>query len=164
MRTTTDTYRPARAIMTAGELDAHKITTEGRDYRLSDDGYDDMDVAARTGWLAVSGWGHDGWDLGDWPYVVVSVRNMGGDRVPDHAQGYQLRITVEGDSTVYRFDSLADREAAIDYLFVWYGLGHDYESWTDEGLTSDKRSALDAGTLRVPVRFRGPFSWARSES
>lgn len=160
----------ARAIMTAGELRRHRVTSHGRDYSKSDDGYSDMEVAAAEDWHAVSGWGRDGWDLGDWPYVVISVRNRaasstrcgecGTIRSADTG-GYEMRQTVEGDTDVYRFSSVEDRNAAIDYLFVWYGLGKELDEWTVEGLTPDKRDALDAGTLRVPEQFRGPFRWAR---
>ena len=143
-----------RAIMTREELAKHHVDKGGRDYRLSCDGYGDMEVAANEGWHAVSGWGLDGWDLGDWPYVVISVRNLDGDV-------YEMRQTVEGDTDVYRFTTIEDRCAAIDYLFVWYGLGREYDEWGDAGLTYDKREALDAGALRVPERFRGAFSWDR---
>lgn len=194
---------PMRPIMTRDELAGHKVDEHGRDYSKSDDGYSDMEVASGEGWHAVSGWGRDGWDLGDWPYVVVSVRNRpakvetwtggrpGGrgtgdetlsvplaklqatldellaDRIKweivDHG-GYEMRQTVEGDTTVYRFATLEDRAAGIDYLFVWYGLGREYDEWIVEGLTHDKRDGLDAGALRVPERFRGPFSWERLDA
>ena len=52
-----------RAIMTASELRTHQIDQLGRDYRLSDDGYGDMEVASKEGWTAISGWGQDGCDL-----------------------------------------------------------------------------------------------------
>lgn len=145
-----------RPIMTAVELDAHRTDAHGRDYSRSDDGYSDMEVAAEEGWHAIAGWGRDGWDLGDWPYVVISVRCP----VTEDGRGqYQVRQTVEGDSTIYNFDTNADQSAAIDYLFVWYGIGQDYDEWTAAGLTS--REALDAGTLRVPDEFRGPYSASR---
>lgn len=146
-----------RPVMTSDELSARQVDSHGRDYSRSDDGWDDMEVAASEGWSAVSGWGRDGWDLGEWPYVVVSVRDVAADR-------WEMRQTVEGDTTVYRFATTSDRDAAIDYLFVWYGLGKEYDEWVAEGLTHDKREALDAGTLRVPERFRGPFSWARLDA
>ena len=75
-----------------------------------------------------------------------------------------MRQTVEGDTTVYIVESDADRDAAIDYLFIWYGLGKEYDEWLVEGLSPDKREGLDAGALRVPERFRGAFSWARLEA
>ena len=164
-----------RAIMTASELRRHRVDSHGRDYNKSDDGWSDMEVAASEvpPWRAVSAWGRDGWDLGDWPYVVISVREThdssqcdpictlagetGSDFCPPNR--YQMRQTVEGDTDVYAFSTAEDRDAAIDYLFVWYGIGRDYDEWAVAGVTS--REALDAGALRVPAEFRGAFSWAR---
>ena len=159
--------------MTRDELAAHEVASHGRDYSRSDDGYSDMEVAAEDGWHAIAGWGQDGWDLGDWPYVVVSARTLH-DMTKDVPEGicYEMRQTCEGDTTVYRFATIEDRDAAIDYLFIWYGIGHEYDEWEVNGLgprwndkTShyDSRDALDTGTLRVPERFRGPYSWKRTE-
>lgn len=136
-----------RPIMTRDELARHHVSEHGRNYSKSDDGYGDMEVAASDGWHAVSGWGRDGWDLGNWPYVVLSVRNVNGS--------FQLQSVCEGDHTIYAFNSMADRNAAIDYLFLWYqaGLG-------DLDIDVD-RETLDAGTLRVDEKYRGPFSWER---
>lgn len=145
-----------RPIMTAAELASHKTDAHGRDYSRSDDGYGDMEVAATEGWSAISCWGSDGWDLGDWPYVVISIRirnaPLGGDDTK-----YQVRQTCEGDTTVWTFDKPEDCRAAIDYLFIWYGLSRGYDEWAVEGLTDDKRDGLDAGALRVPEKFRGPY-------
>lgn len=148
-----------RPIMTAAELETHRVDSHGRDYSKSDDGYSDMEVAAGEGWHAIAGWGRDGYDLGDWPYVVISVRCP----VTSDGKGqYQVRQTVEGDTTVYSFDTNADQSAAIDYLFVWYGIGREYEEWAVLGVTS--REGLDAGYLRVPEELRGPYSSARVSS
>jgi len=148
-----------RPIMTAAELQSHHLTAHGRDYSRSDDGYDDMEVNGKKGWRALSGWGQDGWDLGNWPYVVISH----GDKADGDGK-YRLLSVCEGDHDVYAFDSPEDREAATDYLFIWYGLAKEYDTWEAEGLTCDKREALDAGALRVPERFRGPFSWKRIDA
>jgi hypothetical protein len=182
-----------RPIMTAAELDSHRVDAHGRDYSRSDDGYSDMEVAAGEGWHAIAGWGRDGYDLGDWPYVVVSVRSLPakvevfglvrpGDIYEKSAAdlpaflaelgrldrdffevvqppAFEMRQTCEGDTTVYRFDSAADRDAAIDYLFVWYGIGQEYDEWAVLGVTS--REGLDAGTLRVPEELRGPYGASR---
>lgn len=165
-----------RPIMTRAELASHEVGQHGRDYSRSDDGWDDMEVAAEDGWHAVSGWGRDGYDLGDWPYVVISVRDTATASPGtsyDRAQRYQMRQTVEGDTTVYAFRTPEDRAAAIDYLFIWYGIGREYEEWAVLGVPSTydaqaggyhARHALDAGTLRVPEQLRGPFSWKRLDA
>lgn len=157
--TFTDPYSPTRPIMTAAELLTHHLTAFGRDYTVSCDGWDDMEANGAKGWRSVSAWGRDGWDLADWPYVVISH----GTLKADGPGKYRLLSVCEGDHTVYTFDTPADRDAATDYLFIWYGVGRSYDEWVAEGLTDDKRAALDAGALRVPVRFRGPFSWARMD-
>lgn len=183
-----------RPILTAAELRTFQVDQHGRDYSLSDDGYSDMEVAATEGWEPIAGWGADGWDLGDWPYVVISARRTipcpycgpgpcrgtaltpgGRDlerfadihyarAVPDRG-AYEMRQTVEGDSTVYRFASREDRDAAIDYLFLWYALGNlasrlaeddpDWQAVYGDG--NGRREGLDVGTLRVPERLRGPY-------
>jgi len=149
---TTDTYAPTRPVMSAAELKRHHIDRAGRDCALSGDGYDDMELASRSGWHAVSSWGRNGWDLGNWPYVVISVRTHT-DRVHD---AYEMRQTVEGDTDVYAFSTAADRDAAIDYLFQWYAAG---TAWSVA--THETRERLDAGDLEVPTAWRGPFSWER---
>lgn len=188
-----------RPIMNAAELAQARTGAHGRDYSRSDDGYSDMEVAATEGWRAIAGWGRDGWDLGDWPYVVISVRTHRWCEVPlcgrtltpsemlsidsdydfvEHdghtirsTRRYQMRQTCEGDTTEYSFATTDDRDAAIDYLFVWYGISKGHEEWTAAGLYQawgpdgkllySARERLDAGTLEVPERFRGPYSAAR---
>jgi hypothetical protein len=145
--------------MTAGELQRHKIGTYGRDYSRSDNGYGDIEVNAEEGWNALSSWGLDGWDLGEWPFVVLSVRTQ--------EEGYELLSVVEGDHTLYCFDSQEERAAAIDFLFVWYGLSRNYAGWIAAGIpawdgkTSPARALLNRGELAVPAQLRGPFSSER---
>lgn len=141
-----------RKMMSAAELDAHRVGSHGRDYK-SDDGYGDMEVARTEGWREIAGWGADGWDLGDWPYVVISHR--------DGTGRHEMRQTVEGDTTVYVFETDEDRDAATDYLFLWYGIGS--MTFRDvSGFTYEDREQLDAGKLEVPDKFRGPWSHVRT--
>lgn len=139
----------ARPIMTAAELKAHYVGANGRNYAESDDGYSDMAAEAGRGWSNVSSWGADGWDLGDWPYVSFQVKHEGAS--------FLLQQIVEGDRSRWAFDSRDDLYAAIDYLFLWYAAG---ESWAP--LTYEQRNALNAGTLRIPEQFRGPYAPAGS--
>ena len=157
--------------MTAAELRTFQVQEYGRDYAESDDGYSDMEAEEGRGWLAVANWGRDGWNLGTWPYVVMYVRNVtscgfcganltdgSGDGVNGHWQNctsnagrFGLMQIVEGDRTVWAFASQEDREAAIDYLFLWYAAG---ERWAP--LTEGDRERLNVGELEVPAEFRGP--------
>lgn len=136
---TETTYKP----MTAAELAEHKTGEHGRDYTVSCDGYDDMEQAAAQGWHVLSNWGRDGWDLGDWPYVAISVRTVKGK--------WQVQQVCEGDHTMYEFASEADRDRAIDYLFLWYAAD---KFWAP--LKWEDRERLDRGELDVEYRFRGP--------
>lgn len=56
----------------------------------SGDGYDWMDEAIGAGWRVIASWGADGWDMGDWPYVIVGYRML-----PDNT--YISIVRVEGD-------------------------------------------------------------------
>lgn len=132
-----------RPLMTAAELREHQTGSNGRNYAEADDGYSDMEAEAGRGWNTVASWGRDGWNLGDWPYVSFQVRERSGQ--------YELQQIVEGDRTRWTFATLADRNAAVDYLFLWYSAGEDWSP-----VTYENREHLNAGTLRVDDRFRGP--------
>jgi len=150
----TDTYVPTWPVMGRAELAQHEIPAEDVRCHLSSwggDGYDRMEHSEKAGWQSVSSWGHDGWDLGDWPYVVIKTAK--------HNGRFLLAQDVEGDLTVYGFDSEANRESAIDYLFAWYASTH--RDWLPAEIT---REILDAGAANLPVKFRGPFSWKRLEA
>jgi hypothetical protein len=152
----TDTMTATRPVMTSAELNGHRVSQYGRDYRESDDGYGDMAAESKRGWQPVSGWGADGWDLGDWPYVVIYVRPARNRFAPDKSTTFGLMQICEGDRTVYEFTSRADRDAAIDYQFLWYAAG---QHWAP--LTCEQRAELDAGSLTVDPKFRGPYSVRR---
>lgn len=57
-------------------------------------------------WHALSSWGTDGYDLGEWPYHAFMVRNV--------KAGFQLAEYCEADQTVWTFPTQASREAALD--------------------------------------------------
>jgi hypothetical protein len=133
-----------RPIMTKAELDQHHHQRHGRDYEQSDDGYEDMGLAESQGWTTIANWGHDGWDLGEWPYVAIYTRVTSGK--------FEVQQIVEGDHDIYRFDNEDDQHAAIDYLFLWYAAGRPWAP-----LDFDDRDQLDAGDLEVNEKYRGPM-------
>lgn len=138
--------RERRPIMTRDELKAHHVSDYGRDYSESCDGYEDMEAEEGRGWRALGIWGRDGWDLGQWPYVVIYVKTTG--------TNFDLMQIVEGDRSVYRFDKAEDREAAIDYLFLWYAAGNG-QHWAP--ITPEQRELLDTGyPLAINDKWRGP--------
>lgn len=147
------TYEPTRPIMTSAELSEHRVAGHGRDYRFSDDGYGDMQVAEREGWRVLASWGRDGWNLGDWPYVAVYVRERAETlELQLRDAKWELQVIVEGDHDVYRFDHEEDRTAALDYLFLWYAAG---EKWAP--LSYEDRKQLNAGEIEVDAKWRGPY-------
>lgn len=156
-----ETEPQQRAVMTSAELAGHKVTSYGRDYSESDDGYSDMEAEQRRGWHPVPGWGRDGWDLGNWPYVVIYTRtsNPGTISGGKLVRTYELMQICEGDRTVYAFASEQDRTAATDYLFLWYSADEDWSP-----VTWQTREQLDKGEIAVDPKFRGPFSWKRAEA
>ncbi len=116
--------------------------------RFAGDGYDRAEVVAKVGWEPVGSWGRDGWDLGEWPYVMVYVRTYAvGVRPGDR---FEVCENVEGDATVWTFETIEARNAHIDGLALasWRNRS---ESWV-EGV----RRVSD-----MPAKLRGPFSWAR---
>lgn len=143
----TETTTEARPVMTAAELAEHMTTQYGRNYAESDDGYSDMEAEAGRGWRVVAGWGRDGWDMGEWPYVMVYTR----ESKPGQTAEFELMQVVEGDRTQYSFGTEADRSAAMDYLFLWYAAG---ERWAP--LTGEQREQLDKGELTFDPKWRGP--------
>jgi hypothetical protein len=42
------------------------------DYHMNG-GYDWMELIEAEGWAVIPSWGCDGWDLGQWPYVMVAA-------------------------------------------------------------------------------------------
>lgn len=148
----------ARRVMTGDELRGHLVRQYGRDYSESDDGYGDMEAEQGRGWSAVGSWGLEGWDLGEWPYVVMYVRSTAGRFEPHDIEGrHELMVICEGDRDVYRFLTAADRAAGVDYLFLWYAAG---KRWAPFDID---RERLDAGDLEVDPKYRGAFSWERLE-
>jgi hypothetical protein len=60
------------------------------DYHMND-GYDWMDVIAEHGWAVIPSWGCDGWDLGQWPYVMVAGTRTADEHRQPVRHGHLLR-------------------------------------------------------------------------
>jgi len=66
------------------------------DYHMNG-GYDWMELIEEHGWAVLSSWGCDGWDLGQWPYVMVAVT-----RTADSIGNlFGIAAYCEGDVTCY---------------------------------------------------------------
>ena len=143
----TSDYTPTRPIMGAAELAAAHLGRHGRDYVASDDGNDDMYLATRSGWRLLAGWGADGWDLGNWPFTSIQIKER------PEAPRFLLQSICEGDHDQYAFDTDGDRDAAIDYLFLWYAAENDWSP------SYHQREKLDQGGFEVDPKFRGPYRY-----
>lgn len=107
------------------------------------DGYDTMEAANARGWHEIADWGSEGWNLGEWPYLIIFFK-----KTPD---GYQLAEYCEGDITVYKCPTKEIREAITDEIAFdnWKRQG---ESWV-KGIESAEQA---------PDNLRGPYSRARA--
>ncbi|MGP0225312.1 hypothetical protein [Paenarthrobacter sp. NCHU4564] len=76
----------------------HGVTVLGN-YHMNG-GYDWMELISEHGWAVIPSWGSDGWDLGQWPYVMVA-----GIRTADEIGNlFGMATYCEGDvkTTFYR--------------------------------------------------------------
>ena len=79
-------------------------------------GYDYIERAESRGWTALALWGKDGYDFGQWPYVIGFVRV-----VRDGARRlYGFGTYVEGDLTTDYFRSWDACNEAISRQAFWY--------------------------------------------
>lgn len=103
------------------------------------DGYERMEAAQAEGWMPISAWGCDGWDLGSWPHVVVY-----------HGGETSLAIDVEGDTRIETFETQAARDEGTDRVAFmhWKTL---QAPWV-QGISSFEQ---------MPSRLRGPFTSGR---
>lgn len=89
----------------------------------ADNGYDWM-AALPAAWKPTSSWGEDGWDLGDWPYVIVCLYVN-----PLHDL-YACATYVEGDVFIEQRPSLEELYAFVDRQaeFFWrHGRGAPHD-------------------------------------
>lgn len=119
-----------------------------REYRGFDpngDGYHYIQTLETKGWRAVSAWGQDGWDLGEWPYLVYMICDNNGE--------YMLRERCEGDLYTWVYDSAEDREKALNEIAArqWRINRERY------GISEDELPNKG----EIPAKFRGPFTWER---
>ncbi|WP_353713505.1 hypothetical protein [Arthrobacter sp. K5] len=87
-----------------------------RDYHLNG-GYDWMDLIAEHGWAVIPSWGSEGWDLGQWPYVMVAATRTA-DRIGNL---FGVATYCEGDVTCTYYRTKARQWDAIteQAFFQW---------------------------------------------
>lgn len=121
------------------------------------DGYEWAETFSNTfGAATIYGYGLDGWDAGQWPYVVFAVSH-----VPVLIQPWAYHIRVEGDVTDYRYDHEECRDSALDQAVAWYWAGEDHEAGETAREYESRGGDGRPGVRPLPDRFRGRFSWAR---
>ena len=137
-----------KSIVTAdtGETVTAAVLT---DYHAGD-GYEWMDRIVGAGWVPVPNWGSQGWDLGQWPYVIVTVATTtDGERVM-----YGVGTYCEGDtSTTWYRTQAAQWEAITEHAFF---------SWTMGQAAGP--ADLPATAAGLPDRDRRPYpGWTATE-
>lgn len=101
------------------------------------DGYDAMEAMRTAGIRIYAGWGRDGWDAGDWPYVQVGTRRT--------SEGVEAVVYVEGDIDITRYDTFEQAIRHLDEVVHWYWQGN-------RGPTNPDLNNPD---------HCGPFQWHR---
>ncbi len=78
------------------------------------DGYDFMSAAQEKGWHVFVMWGEDGWDMGEWPYLMYAVPQA----VRFCVSFDDLRVLeyCEGDIAVINHSNVASMFRTLDSL------------------------------------------------
>lgn len=122
-----------------GELVRYTAPHGRNDHRgYSLDGYDWIEAAATTGWHVIGSWGKDGWDCGQWPYVLMALAK-GSD---EHGNFYGITTYCEGDLATTFFRSQQEQWKAITEWCLWnweHGQG-DGPKVTQEQVAVDRET------------------------
>lgn len=131
-------YRKRASSMNLEERNSYRMKNTEAVWATCHDFYTKSEIAARSGWRVVYGWGKVGYDLGDHPYVVIFFREKDGH--------YEILKYVEGDVTLYFCPTEEIRNAMTDDIAFYYWKWHDRE-WV-EGYESAEQ---------LPEKLRGPY-------
>jgi hypothetical protein len=107
------------------------------------DGYEWIDAIGEDGWAALPNWGSEGWDLGQWPYVIIA-----GTRTADRTGNlFGVATYCEGDVTcTYYRTQRAQWDAITEHAFFSWSNGQAH------GPTD-----LPAAAAELPSRDRAPY-------
>lgn len=98
-------------LMPAATQDTKEVIAEVpvlTDYHMNT-GYDWMEEIEEEGWAVIPSWGVDGWDLGEWPYVMVAGIRTNDDKGPI----WGMATYCEGDVKTTWYRTQAAHWAAI---------------------------------------------------
>lgn len=113
------------------------------DYHMNT-GYDWMEDIEPAGWVVLPSWGCDGWDVGQWPYVMLALLRT------NDAEGelFAMATYCEGDvkTTYYRTQS-AQWAAITAYAF-----------WQWKNGQADGPADLPETIEDLPVKYRTPYT------
>ncbi|SLK12585.1 hypothetical protein [Arthrobacter sp. P2b] len=114
-----------------------------RDYHMNG-GYDWMELIEEHGWAVIPSWGSEGWDLGQWPLVMVA-----GIRTADGIGNlFGVATYCEGDVTCTFYRSKSQQHEAITkHAHYWWKNG------TAHGPTNLPETATG-----LPDRDRRPYT------
>lgn len=114
------------------------------DYHLNT-GWEWMDAVTNRGWTVLGMWGEDGYDLGQWPYIVVAIQAVRDDKGPL----YGFALYCEGDVSTRWYRGLdAYFEAITEQAFFYWQLGQ-----------ADGPKNLPATAAKLAPEYRRPFGW-----
>jgi hypothetical protein len=114
-----------------------------RDYRMNG-GYDWMEAIGEHGWAVIPSWGCDGWDLGQWPYIMVATIRTA-DRIGNL---FGVATYCEGDVTcTYYRTQRAQWNAISEHAFFWWKHGQAHGPVD-----------LPEAAAELPSRYREPYS------
>nr|WP_015061952.1 hypothetical protein [Arthrobacter sp. J3.40]AFK89329.1 hypothetical protein [Arthrobacter sp. J3.40] len=129
-------------VTTADTNEAIEGVSVLRDYH-ENGGYDWMELIEAEGWAVLGVWGCDGWDLGQWPYVMTAVT-----RTADTIGGlFGIASYCEGDvKTTYYRSQRAQWEAITEHAFF---------SWKNGQAHGPDN--LPEAAAELPSRYREPY-------
>lgn len=108
------------------------------------DGYDWMELIEAEGWAVIPSWGCDGWDLGQWPYVMVAAT-----RTADSIGNlFGVATYCEGDvSCSFYRTKVGQFEAITEQAFFHWKNGQAHGP-----------DDLPEAAAELPSRYRMPYT------
>lgn len=129
-------------VTTADTKEVVRGITVLRDYHMNG-GYDWMELIEAEGWAVIPSWGSEGWDLGQWPYVMVAAT-----RTADGIGNlFGVATYCEGDVTCTYYRTKARQwDAITEHAFFYWKHGQAHGP-----------ADLPEAAAELPSRDRQPY-------